>query len=327
MSDNLIPANIITGFLGVGKTTTIRHLLDSKPADETWAVLVNEFGEVGIDGAMLANQGALIREVPGGCMCCVNGLPMQIGLNMLLSKRPDRLLIEPSGLGHPDEIISILRGEFYQPMLELKATVTLVDPRKLNQAKYLEHDIFNKQAQVADVIVAAKTDLCEAEDLERFQAWLEQVQKSTGKKVSSANIIKGQLDPEWLNLDAAEPARQKHEPLQHQAPLSVLDLPAQSVTEVIRKQRSDNGYHACGWIFPETYQFDPVQVLSLFYSLGCVRAKAVLHTQENWLAVNAEDGVITTSSLMEGQTSRVEIIHDRELDWDSMEAQLRAAVL
>ncbi|WP_020410802.1 CobW family GTP-binding protein [Hahella ganghwensis] len=325
MSDKVIPANIITGFLGVGKTTTVRHLLATKPEGETWAVLVNEFGDVGIDGAMLADQGALVREVPGGCMCCVNGLPMQIGLNMLLSQKPDRLLIEPSGLGHPDEIISILRGEFYQPLLELRASITLVDPRKLTQSKYLENDIFRKQALISDVLVAAKTDLCTPEDLERFEKWKRQVDASTGREAISAQISQGNLDPSLLNHMAAEQARQEHAPLQHQGVLSVMDLPSASVKEIVRKQRSESGYHACGWIFPDSYQFDPVQVLSLLYGLGAIRAKAVLHTSESWLSINAEDGVITTSSLAEGQTSRLEIIHDTHLDWQAIETQLIAA--
>ena len=78
--------NLITGFLGSGKTTTLRHLLANKPENEKWAVLVNEFGEIGIDGALLADTGAVLKEIPGGCMCCVNGLPMQVGLNMLLQQ-------------------------------------------------------------------------------------------------------------------------------------------------------------------------------------------------------------------------------------------------
>lgn len=88
-----IPTNVITGFLGVGKSTAILNLLKQKPDNERWAVLVNEFGEVGIDGSLFTGQkteeaGIFIREVPGGCMCCAAGLPMQIALNMLL-KTPD----------------------------------------------------------------------------------------------------------------------------------------------------------------------------------------------------------------------------------------------
>lgn len=114
--------NLITGFLGCGKTTTIRHLLAQKPEHEKWAVLVNEFGEIGIDGALLADSGAVLKEIPGGCMCCVNGLPMQIGLNMLLQQaKPDRLLIEPTGLGHPKQILSLLTSDIYQPWIDLRA--------------------------------------------------------------------------------------------------------------------------------------------------------------------------------------------------------------
>ncbi|HAB24111.1 MAG TPA: hypothetical protein DCE30_04935, partial [Pantoea sp.] len=120
--------NLITGFLGSGKTTLLRHLLARKPAQENWAILVNEFGEIGIDGALLRDSGAALKEIPGGCMCCVNGLPMQVGLNMLLKQhRPDRLLIEPTGLGHPRQLLEMLSAPVYQPLLQLNATLTLLD--------------------------------------------------------------------------------------------------------------------------------------------------------------------------------------------------------
>ncbi len=99
-----VPTNIITGFLGVGKTSAILNLMANKPENERWAVLVNEFGEIGVDGSLVQGQQSeeqqvFIREVPGGCMCCAAGLPMQIALNQLLNEaKPDRLLIEPTGL-------------------------------------------------------------------------------------------------------------------------------------------------------------------------------------------------------------------------------------
>ena len=99
-----IPTHLIAGPLGAGKTTLIRHLLAQKPAGERWAVLINEFGQIGLDAALLeqGDDGIAMAEVAGGCLCCVNGAPFQVGLGRLLRKaRPDRLLIEPSGLGHP----------------------------------------------------------------------------------------------------------------------------------------------------------------------------------------------------------------------------------
>ena len=109
-----VPTNIITGFLGVGKTSTILDLLAQKPKHERWAILINEFGEVGIDGSLVQgflkeDQQVFIKEVPGGCMCCAAGLPMQIALNQLLARaKPHRLLIEPTGLGHPIEVLETL---------------------------------------------------------------------------------------------------------------------------------------------------------------------------------------------------------------------------
>ncbi len=105
-----VPTHIITGFLGAGKTSAILHLLKHKADNERWAVLVNEFGEIGVDGSIFSGQqtemqGVFVREVPGRCMCCVAGVPMKVALNQLLAKaKPDRLLIEPTGLGHPQEV-------------------------------------------------------------------------------------------------------------------------------------------------------------------------------------------------------------------------------
>ena len=77
-----IPVNVITGFLGVGKTISILRLLANKPAEEKWAVLVNEFGEIGIDGAIIEDSGIAIKEVMGGCFCCTYGGSVDNGLGM-----------------------------------------------------------------------------------------------------------------------------------------------------------------------------------------------------------------------------------------------------
>ncbi|SAP49841.1 metal chaperone [Klebsiella oxytoca] len=163
--------NLITGFLGSGKTTSILHLLANKPANEKWAVLVNEFGEVGIDGALLAESGALLKEIPGGCMCCVNGLPMQVGLNTLLRQgKPDRLLIEPTGLGHPKQILDMLTAPVYAPWIDLRATLCILDPRQLLDEKVVSNENFRDQLAAADVIVSNKADRSTEESQRAFVA-------------------------------------------------------------------------------------------------------------------------------------------------------------
>ena len=205
---NAIPTNVITGFLGVGKTTALLHLLKTKPTNERWAILVNEFGEVGIDGGIFngnetEEDGVFIREVPGGCMCCAAGLPMQIALNRLISKaKPQRLLIEPTGLGHPKEVLAVLAAEHYQQVLDLRATITLVDARKVHEARYANHATFQQQLAVADVIVANKSDQYHPTDFPALLDYLENTLKLGNQSVYQ--VSQGALKLDWLNATAKE---------------------------------------------------------------------------------------------------------------------------
>jgi len=195
-----VPTNIITGFLGVGKTSAISNLLKDKPSDERWAVLVNEFGEVGIDGSLFSGEHSesnevFIREVPGGCMCCAAGVPMQVALNQLLTKaRPHRLLIEPTGLGHPLEIVDILSSEHYKDALSLEKIITLVDARKVSDRRYTDFATFNQQIEIADVVVGNKRDLYSPEDEEKLKTFAQR--ESTDRPVYFTE--QGRLDLEWL---------------------------------------------------------------------------------------------------------------------------------
>ena len=106
-------------------------------------------------------------------MCCASGLPMQIALNMLLMKaKPDRLLIEPTGLGHPKEVIKVLSGEHYHDVLKLENTITLVDARHFSSQKHLDNQTFQQQLEVADILLANKSDLYTDKDIQAFEAYL-----------------------------------------------------------------------------------------------------------------------------------------------------------
>ena len=195
-----VPTNIITGFLGVGKTSTILHLLSNKPSNERWAVLVNEFGEIGIDGALFEGQysereGVFTREVPGGCMCCTAGLPMRVALTQLIRQaKPDRLLIEPTGLGHPQEVLNTLNEQAFKDVLSIQKTITLVDARQLSDERYAEHDVFQQQINIADVIVANKQDLYAESDKKALKAYLQkQSMKNTPLVFTEQGVIKASL--------------------------------------------------------------------------------------------------------------------------------------
>ncbi|OUR89477.1 hypothetical protein A9Q81_21765 [Gammaproteobacteria bacterium 42_54_T18] len=204
MPINTIPTNIIFGFLGAGKTTAILDLLSRKPDGERWAVLVNEFGEIGIDGKIISQAGAdgdiAVKEIPGGCLCCVAGVPFQVGLTELVrSARPDRLIIEPTGLGHPKEIINTLQNKTNQKFIALQQIITLVDPRKLHDERYLNHEHFMGQIDVADVLLANKADVCSQENIDIF--W--QFAGVYAKTKSHIGVTQqGRVELEWLDKNS-----------------------------------------------------------------------------------------------------------------------------
>ncbi|AMO54605.1 GTPase [Endozoicomonas montiporae] len=312
--DKKIPVTLITGFLGAGKTTAILHLLKQKPEHETWGVLVNEFGEIGIDGAMMKGKGAVVREVPGGCMCCVAGLPMQIGLNMLIARsKPDRILVEPTGLGHPKQILETLTGKYYKDILELKASICLLDPRNLQDDRYLENENFTSQVAIADVLVANKTDLCTEEDRQRFEDFCPQEAKS-------AWVSQGALDVEWLSLP-----RKSHEisassahPHHHDMP-DTASLVLEPGQRFVRKENKGQGHVSCGWLFSGSTEFSFHALFQMCNGLNADRFKAVVKTDTGPKAFNAQNGLVSVLELDECDDSRIEIINDKPLPWDEVE--------
>ncbi|MEX8921690.1 GTP-binding protein, partial [Salmonella enterica] len=253
--------NLITGFLGSGKTTSILHLLAHKDPAEKWAVLVNEFGEVGIDGALLADSGALLKEIPGGCMCCVNGLPMQVGLNTLLRQgKPDGLLIEPTGLGHPKQILDLLTAPVYEPWIDLRATLCILDPRLLLDQQSVANENFRDQLASADIIIANKTDRATAQSDAALQQWWRQY----GGDRQLIHAEHGQIDSKLLDLPrqnlAELPASAAHSHTHaSKKGLAALNLPAQQRWR--RSLNSGQGHQACGWIFDADTVFDTIGLL------------------------------------------------------------------
>lgn len=315
--------NLITGFLGSGKTTLILHLLANKPADEKWAVLVNEFGEVGIDGALLAQSGALLKEIPGGCMCCVNGLPMQVGLNTLLRQgKPDRLLIEPTGLGHPKQILDILTAAVYEPWIDLRATLCVLDPRQLLDEKALTNENFRDQLVAADVIVSNKADRATDESQRAFADWW---QTYAGER-QFVNAIQGNIDPALLDLPrrnfAPLPASEAHAHDHGQKKgLAALNLPAHQRWR--RSLNSGQGHYACGWIFDAETVFDTVGLLEWARLAPVGRVKGVMRIAEGLVRINRQqlDLHIETQNVAPPD-SRIELIADTEMDWNALQASL-----
>lgn len=315
--------NLITGFLGSGKTTSIRHLLASKPENEKWAVLVNEFGEVGIDGSLLADSGALLKEIPGGCMCCVNGLPMQVGLNTLLRQsKPCRLLIEPTGLGHPKQILDMLTAPVYEPWIDLCATLCLLDARHLLDQQYVTNDNFRDQLACADIIVANKQDRANEAALKALQQW----QKNSGDNRQTIVTTQGKIDIALLDAPRRNTRELPSSPAHQHSHPSSRGLAALNLASHQRWRRSLNhgqGYHACGWIFDSETVFDTIGLLEWARLAPVDRVKGVMRIPEGLVRINRQgiDFAIETQSIAPPD-SRIELIHNAQADWNALQSSL-----
>lgn len=322
-----VPTNIITGFLGVGKTSAVLHLLKNKPVDERWAVLVNEFGEVGVDGSLVQGQSGkaeqvFIREVPGGCMCCAAGLPMQIALNQLLHEaKPDRLLIEPTGLGHPKEVLEVLSSEHYRTVLSLQKTLTLVDARKLSDTRYTNHETFNQQIAIADTVVGSKIDLYQADEKQLLNAYVEQVGRPETQVIFAehGNIPFTAFDGATL---ATEAHHQHHHHHHSSKPLaSELPMPESGM---IKAENEGEGFKSIGWRFAPDKVFDRQKLALLLLNLDVERMKAVFITNMGIFGYNLTSDGITEMELDDCAESRIELIAHK-LD-ETIEQRLLACV-
>lgn len=306
-----VPTNIITGFLGVGKTSAILHLLKHKPASERWAVLVNEFGEIGVDGSLFQGQhsqepGVFIREVPGGCMCCAAGLPMQVALSQLLTQaRPHRLLIEPTGLGHPKEVLQVLAAEYYQGIVSLQKILTLVDARKLSHARYTGHGTFNQQIAIADIVVGNKLDLYQPADKHRLQNYVKKHGAADAKVVFTQH---GDIPLEWLEGDTSATTQHHHH---HSHPagikLSPSDMPIPA-SGYIKASNEGEGFQSVGWRFPPERIFDYGKLYLFLTGLNVERMKAVFITEKGVFGYNLTPDALTEIELDDCMESRIEII-------------------
>ena len=321
-----IPTNIITGFLGVGKTSAILNLMKHKPADENWAILVNEFGEIGVDGSLVHGQKSkeqqvFIREVPGGCMCCAAGLPMQIALNQLLSEaKPDRLLIEPTGLGHPKEVLEVLSSEHYRKVLSLQKNITLVDARKLSDTRYSEHDTFNQQITIADTIVGNKVDLYKSGDAEQLAEYVAQVCHPDTKLIFAhlGKIPYDEFDGHTnFYLHQTHDHHHHHAHKQEKPLASELPMPE---TGMIKASNHGEGFESVGWRFSADKLFDRQQLLKVLVGLKAERMKAVFITQSGIFGYNLTEDGLTECELDECIETRIEVI-GHQID-EGLEGQL-----
>ncbi|ATR85771.1 cobalamin biosynthesis protein CobW [Pseudomonas sp. HLS-6] len=317
-----IPTHVIAGPLGAGKTSLIRHLMAHRPATERWAVLINEFGQIGLDAALLstADDGIAMGEVAGGCLCCVNGAPFQVGLGRLLRKsRPDRLFIEPSGLGHPAQLLAQLRQPPWQGVLDVQPLVMVLDAQMLAGGQPLAD---SQQAALveAGLLVLNKAEAVDSEKRVCITSrlptvpcyWAEQGRLPLDEllKQSTAIVDKPAVDNSALPDGTA--------------PLGALWT---SPSEPICLHHQSTDGWSIGWRWHPSQLLDAQRIEGFLAGLVWRRAKLVIHSPEGWQSANALEGKpLVWQSSHWRRDSRIELIFAQPQDAEALQQGMAACL-
>lgn len=317
-----IPTHLIAGPLGAGKTSVLRSLLAQRPAQERWAVLINEFGQVGLDAALLSRDepGLQIAEVAGGCLCCVNGVPFQVGLGRLLRRiEPHRLFIEPSGLGHPLQLLEQLRQTPWRGVLAVQPMVMVLDAQALARGEALPEVhtcalseagllVINKSATVGDsqrLLITSKLP-----EIERL--W-----------TNHGEIV-------FHNLPFAESIHPVvnsafDRPVDTDANMGVLWKDIHS--PILQAAEGEGGW-SIGWRWHPSLQFSSARIRAMLEREPWKRAKGVIHSEAGWTSCNglAPDPVAWQTSHWRKDT-RLELIFDQPQEAERLTQAFSACLL
>ena len=171
----MVKVNIISGFLGAGKTTLIKKLLGGKVREEKIILLENEYGEVGVDGSFMKDAGITVTEMNSGCICCTLVGDFQKAVDELIEKyHPDRLIIEPSGVGKLSDILAAVERTSERHEMTIAGCATVVDAGKCRMYMKNFGEFFLDQIKTANTIIFSRTQLLPPERVEKSRALVEE---------------------------------------------------------------------------------------------------------------------------------------------------------
>ena len=293
-----IPVNIITGFLGSGKTTVISNLLKDKPTHEKWAVIINEFGSVAIDVTTLNSDfadGNTIVEVAGGCICCSSKDYFEGHLKEIVEDySPDRILIEPTGLGG----ILMVKEVIAQFMaLKTMPVICLADVRGADIERLRMNQIYLSQIRDSEIIVISKCDLENSE--KQSEELLQWIKKTFNPKAHYASIENGILDSIFLSPEIPDK--------------KVIDDALE--VNIISPFHEMEDYKQKSFTYPADKQFD-IDTLKTFFSDSehIIRAKGHLNIGYTWILFNVVMGEFNYQKVTKKDKNTIVLISTKNID-------------
>jgi G3E family GTPase len=319
--------DVVFGFLGSGKTTFISRVMQQWGEGEKIVVLVNEFGDVGIDGDLLAPYGGDVVEMPSGCICCTlqSDFRTQI-LNISRSFHPDRLIIEPSGVATITTIDWILRSQILEPVIERVHKVLIVDVTGFKSLYKANHRFVESQVEGAHLILLNKCDRVDKQRALLIRSALSSINPDVLVLPTEFGAVEWEEYAHALSGGfAGKPQnnaklhrRAPGAPEKPDAPPQPVELEAVGAELHIphfQETEAALGYQALGHVYEDTI-FDPEKLRKLFDDLNTpnsdfgeiVRAKGIFCIGEKWMALEQASGAISTQPMRPSQQSKCTII-------------------
>lgn len=332
-----LPVYLITGLLGSGKSTCLQHLIRQKPATQNWALLINEFGEIDIDGAAISAEypNLITRSVSGGCICCSAQFNLSQALNQLVQNSDlDALFIEPTGLGHPAKIIDTLK-QF--PQLKLAKTLCLITPQQLTVERWQKSLVMRDLVTLADLVLLNKTDLSDTQEIADSEQLLNTLYPPKELiETQMAQVDLGRITepsttqplPVFRLQSPASFSLKKH--AQHGSNKQTWhsDLPG-FMRGSLQNDPQTGNIQAIGWQFSNQALFNRTALKQWFTKFApyLIRAKGLLRTGNEWQLLNFSSANLVLNDIAWREDSRLECLFDETAKIDinlikTMETQL-----
>lgn len=357
-----LPVHLITGLLGSGKTTCLKNLIQQKPANEHWVILINEFAEVDIDASQLianpnlsedSSNSIEIQAVSGGCICCTAQLGLVNTLNKIFSqttKKIDRIWIEPTGLGHPAKIIDALQQTQFLKPVQLQKIACVVTPLQLTVARWQKSAVMRDLVNLADTIILNKTDLADDKEILTAKTLLQNCYPPKNEVIEtqytnlalntlltpriqkSFTLLSQFLPNNTLKASTAQDSS-FHDFTDHKQqtlyPQQAFNSSIPGTQQCFVSQTDTSELLSMGWIWNNDLQFNRVKLKTFFTEIApyIIRAKGLLKTGKEWQLVNWSTNELQFEEIAWRQDNRLECLFKMEDDLPTNQAHISIQTL
>lgn len=290
----MIKVNLISGFLGAGKTTLIKKILNNKK-HEKLVVIENEFGEVAIDGDLIKNEGFNVFELASGCICCMMKQDFEDSIKKIIEKyKPDRIIIEPTGISSLSQVLDILKKEVFKNQIHISSIITVVDGTSYLEEKDAFGEFYMDQIKNAEILLVSKSQMVD-------NTTLDKIKKDLVKFNNDANII----TLPWMKFNEEYITKFLHKDLSKDITIDPIDITVST----------EDGFESLGIKTNKIFKIQEInEILNKLFTNNygnIIRIKGFLNGKEELIKINCTKKVHNIGKINNKEEIKICIIGQR----------------